>query len=244
MKPWMIALSIGIAVIVLAILLKVAHPFLVLLVFIAVIAVVYLQARRSSRPEQRTGTELLGLRRETGDPFGILAYPVSLFARAAEPQVEDLVWGSWRGLDVHVFALSFSAPSLAELPAERASFSCAMARTDGSVPAVVAEPQIFLTRLSRPPALEPIASDEADPTEDLSVWAEDETAARALVDGSMREWLRSLDLRWGFEARGQIAVLYGPRPAEPDLVGTLETLRDLLERLPRAQGAAGPQPPG
>lgn len=242
MKPWMIALLIGVAIIILALLLKVAPPFLVLVVFIAAIAVVYLRARRGSEPEQRSGAELLGLRRETGDPFGILGYPLALFTRAAEPAIDDLVWGVWRGLDVHVFVLSFAPPSLAGQPPERASFSCAMAKADAELPAIVAEPQIFLTRLSGPPALDSAVPDGADHASDLNVWGEDETSARELVDDAMRAWLRSLDLRFGVEVRGRIAMLYGPEPEVPDLVGTLETLRDLLERLPKDQGAASSPP--
>ena len=239
---WVRALGAGILVILAALLLKVAPPILVLAAFVGGIALVFVSGRRRARePERGGGAELLGLRRETGDPFGILGYPLTLFGRANDPAIDELVWGRWRGIDVHSFALSFEQPSPTGEPRGRATFACVMATVDGSLPGLVAEPETFLTQLQAIPPGDPVEIGDVGFDAAMNVWAEDEGYARRVLDEPARAWLRSLDLRWGAEIRGQVAMIYGPKPERPDLVATLEVLRDLLERLPKDQGAPSAQ---
>jgi hypothetical protein len=241
MGLWPRALAVAVAVVVVALVLKFAHPLVVLVVFVAGIAIVSVTARRRVRePDRRAGTELLGLKRETTDPFGILAYPLALFGRAADPRIDDLVWGRWRAIDVHSFALSFEPPSLAGQQTGRATLACAMAKIDDALPGLVVEPQTFLTLIqSVPPGTVVEVGDRAFDTE-MNVWSEQEAFAHQVLDAPARDWLRSLDQRWGVEVRGQIAMVYGPKPDRPDLIATLEILRDLVDRLPKDQGATQP----
>lgn len=236
------ALALGVVVILAALLLKFLPPIVVLAVFVGGITLVYTTGRRRARtPELRDGSDLLGLKRETTDPFGILGYPLTLFGRANEPAIEDLVWGRWRGLDVHAFALSFQPPSPTDELASRATFACAMATVDGPYPGLVVEPQTFLTRLQAAPPGEATQVGDAGFDATLNAWSEDDAFASRVLDDPARAWLRSLDQHWGVEVRGQVALVYGPRSDRPDLIATLETLRGLLELLPHEQGA--PHPP-
>jgi hypothetical protein len=240
MSLWARAISIGAAVVVAALLLRVAPPPVVLAVFVAAIVVAYVAVRRLRGRERASGGGPLGLRREATDPFGILGYPLALFGRAGDPEVEDVLWGRWRSLDVHAFALSFRPPSIEGHVAERTSFACAMARVAGPLPGLVVEPEPFRTLLPEPPPGAVVQiGDPALDTRSVA-WAEDEAFARAVLDASTRDWLRSLDQAWGMEVRGQIALVYGPQPASPDVVVTLEVLRELLGRLPSDLGASPP----
>jgi hypothetical protein len=74
----------------------------------------------------------------------------------------------------------------------------------------------------------------------MSVWSADENLATAFLTPDVQAWLLSLDLRWGLEVRDRLVAVYGPKPARPDLVSTLETLRDVIDRLPADLGAARP----
>ena len=230
---WLTAIAGGGAVILAALLLKRAHPLIVAAIFLTASGVLYVRVRRTVKPQERPQGELAGLRREAVDPFGILAYPIGLFARVSEPSIHDVVWGRWRTLDVHAFDLSFPAPGLA-VPAG-STFGCAMTRVEAGLPDLVVEPQVFRTSLGPPtdPAIE-----VGDPGLDavLGAWAEDEPGARALLDAPMRTWLRSLESRWGIELRGSIAIVYGPKPEGPDVQPVLDTLRAFVEHLPRDPG--------
>lgn len=231
-SPWLRVLGVFVLAVLAALLLKVLPPLVVLLLFIGAFTFANLTLRKQVRAERPAGAELLGLRREEGDPFGLLAYPVELFGRLPEPSVDELVWGPWRGLDVHVFAVSFDAPVAFETTAaQRLAFGCAMARIATAATDLVVEPQTFLTMLARPPAGERVATGDAAFDGAMHAWSTEPEAARDVLDGPTREWLRSVDQRWGVEVRGTIALVYGPKPSRPDVVGVLEALRELVDHV-------------
>jgi hypothetical protein len=235
-RLWPRAIALGLAVIAAALLLKGAHPLVVLAVFAAGFAVLFVRLRRSAGSRAPTGAELAGLQHATADPFGILGYPLVLLSRTDAPAIEEVAWGRWRALDVHVFGLSFDSPPVLERSPVRTVFSCAMSRVDAELPALVVEPQVFSTSLSGPPGLERLETGDAAFDAIMHEWSDDETFARTLLDPNGREWLRPLESRWGFETRGHVAMVYGPRRDEPDPIEILEFLRGLLGRLPEEQG--------
>lgn len=239
MNVWVRVLAVVAAVILAALVLKSLPAILVLALLIGGVAFVNRRLRRPAGKAARSGAELLGLSREERDPFGILGYPLALFARTEDPAIDELVWGRWQGLDVRVFAMSFAAPTLLER-GERTSFGCAMSQVDASLPALVVEPQLFVTLTERPPAAPRFRSGDERFEGVMNVWCEDPAFGRELLDSSLREWLRSLDPGWGIEVGGKIVMVYGPRPQRPDVVPILETLKDLLERLPKDLLAAHP----
>ncbi len=237
---WPRAIAVGVGAIVAALLLKVAPPLVVLAVFVAGFAVFYVRLTRAMRPATIADAEATGLERAETDPFGILGYPLLLLSRVVEPAIDEVVWGRWRGIDVHAFALSFGAAAIDGAAPARTVFSCAMARIPSPAPAVVVEPQLFATSLAAPD-LERIDLGDDPFEEAMRIWSRDEAFARALLVPATREWLRSAEPAWGLEVRGNIALVYGPKAQGPDVTPTLETLRGLLARLPKDEGV--PHPP-
>lgn len=241
MGLWPRVLALAVAAVVAALLLKLAPPIVVLVVLVGAIAMVYLRARRSRSSMRVDDAGVLGLRREVGDPFGVLGSPVALFARATAAAIDEVLWGRWRSLDTRAFELSFDEPpsSVEEQPG-RASFACAMATVEADLPGLVVEPQTFLMQLQGPAPGEAIEVGDRSFDEAMNAWSDDPAFALGVLDASTRAWLLSLDLRWGVEVRGHLALVYGPRPERPDLTVVLETLRDLLQRLPKDLGASRP----
>jgi hypothetical protein len=240
-NPWTRVLVATGAVVAAAVLLRLLPGVLVLLLFVGGVAYVNYRFRRVSKERVRTGgEELLGLKREPVDPFGILGYPLALFARTTDAAIDELAWGPWHGLDVHVFAVSFRAPTLPDHPGRRASLSCAMTRVEASLPGIVVEPQIFLTLIERPPTAPALDVGDAAFHASTNVWCDDPDFGRELLHASMREWLGSLDSRWGIDVRDRVVMVYGPRPDRPDVVTTLETLKGFLDHLPKDLLASHP----
>lgn len=242
MSPWARVLLVLVAAVGGALLLRVVPPLLVLSLFIGSVSYINYRFRRAVRQAPRTGSELLGLKREAEDPFGILGYPIALFTRGSDPAIDELVWGTWNGLDVRVFAVSLLAPTLPGHPPQRASFACALARLEADLPGVVIEPGAFVTRIERAPAVPVVEIDDPRFSAAFNVWSEDAAFARDLLIQDLRDWLGSLDSRWAVELHGRIAIVYGPRPDRPDVISILETLKDLLEQMPKDVLAAHPPP--
>jgi hypothetical protein len=240
MNRWTLVVTAFVAIVVAALFLRMLPPIVVLALFVAGTAYATTWLKRRARAEVgKTGAEVLGLKREVGDPFGLLAFPLVLFARTTDPDIDELVWGSWRGIDVTVFGLTFDAPSLPGSP-RRAAFACALARVDASFPSVVAEPQAMMTSFERAPAAEAVELEDRAFDVEWNVWSDDPSFARELLDAPMRDWLRSLGDAWGIEVNGQMAVVYGPRPPRPDMFGVLESLKGLLEHVRSELRAAHP----
>jgi hypothetical protein len=244
MRAWTRLLAAFAAVVAGAVLLKLAPPLVVLVAFVGGFWYAAHRLRTRDRATRASGAELLGLRRETEDPFGLLGYPLEILARVDDPAIDELVWGRWRGSDVRVFGLSFRAPAgspaLAPAANDRRRFAVALTVLDEDIPAVVVEPAVFMTRLARPPRLARVVTGDPRFDDAWSIWGRDAASALAVANADVRSWLSSLGEAWGVELSGRIAVVYGPTPDRPDVVAVLEIMRELVGRVPGGRAARPP----
>lgn len=236
---WPRALALAVAVVWVALVLKVAPPLVVLLVFVGAMVFAYATVRRIRDRERRPALGLLGLERADGDAAQILASALSLFGRVGDAALTDVVRGRWRSVEVWAYTLSFTPPASVAPTGERPSFSCAMAVSESDRPGFVVEPQAFLTALGAPaPGLE-VRTGHAPFDDAMNAWG-DEPFALEFLGPDARTWLRSLDHTWGLEVRGRLAVVYGPALERSDPAVALEIVRDLVERLTDDRRTSGP----
>jgi hypothetical protein len=245
MDPWLRLLAVVIAVIAGALLLKVLPPIVVLVGFVGGVAYVNHRLKTAVKRQARgDAIAILGLRREEQDPFGLLGYPFALFSRGPDPRIEDLVWGTWRGLEVRRFDVSFEHP-VAGPRAERPRFACAIAPIGADLPHVVVEPVTFVTHLASEAPMPEVSLGSQRLDRAFVVRCADAVFAHELLDEGMVDWLDALGEDRGFEVTGSLAVLYGPASSAGDVVTVLETLQGFLEHIPAgvregAGGSAGP----
>ena len=232
MNPWIRVVGAFAAIVVAAFFLKLLPPLLVLALLIGGFWYASSRLRTAERAARPVGAELLGLKRETADPFGLLGYPLQLFSRSGDPAIDELVWGRWRGLEVRVFGLSLRAPSLSPLAADRTHLAAALTVLGSAAPSLVVEPQAFVTAFERIPVFERARVGEEAFDDGWAVWSSDPSFALEVLTPEMRGWLGSLGERWGVELGDRIAMVYGPAPERADVVAVLEVLHELLTRLP------------
>jgi len=251
-NPWLRLLAVSVAVVVAALLLKVLPPIVVLVAFVGGFAYVNHVLKTKARTEARgDAVAVLGLRREAQDPFGLLGYPLALFSRGPDPRIEDLVWGTWRGIEVRRFDVSFEHP-LAGPEAERPRFACALAPLGANSPHLVVEPLTFVMRLASEAPMPQVATGSERLDRALVVRCEDPTFVDDLIDERMASWLADLGEDQGFEITRSLALLYGPASAAGDVVSVLEILQGFLDRVPASVVTAdgtgstgmGSDPPG
>jgi hypothetical protein len=206
----------------------------VLVAFVGGIGAINLHLKGRVKRERATfRREVVGLRLEQGDPFGLLVYPFALFGRCERPEVANVRWGTWHALEVKRFDLRCGPRD----GPEGAGFACAIAPASHALFPLVVE-STRLADLLPAPALEAV---EVKGLEDERwvVRCGDAVLAGALVGPPMVAWLSELDEPWGFELNGSLALAYGlPSAGIEEPLGRLETFARLIEEAGE-QRAAG-----
>jgi hypothetical protein len=238
MNPWMRVLLVFVLAIAAAVFLKLLPPVIVLLAFVGGITAINLRLKGRVKRERATfRSEVVGLRLERGDPFGLLAYPFALFGRCGRADVHSLRWGTWHALEVKRFDLT-CAPKDGD---EGARFACAIAPAAYAVFPLVVE-STTLAGLLTVPTVGAVEVEGVD-TDRWAVRCQDPELAGALVGPEMVAWLSELEEPWGFEVSGSQALAYGPPSAgieEP--LERLEAFGRLIEETGRRRAAKATVP--
>jgi hypothetical protein len=147
MNPWLRVLAAFGLAIAAALFLKVLPPLIVLVFFIGSIAAVNLGLRRKVKDERKGfASEGLGLKLEREDPFGLAGYPFAPFSRCEAGSIEDVRWGTWRGLEVKRFDLACATRA-----GEQVRFGCAIGPIAPAAVPLVLEAAVWGTLLGDPP---------------------------------------------------------------------------------------------
>ena len=243
MNSWLRLLGAVAVVIVAAFALKAVPPIFVLALLIGGVAWANFTLKDRVRKDAVHQEErLLGLRREAEDPFGLTGYPLALFSRLPEPNVRNVLWGGWRGLDVKTFEVEFDA-ALPGGTSERRAMHGAVAAVDAACPPLVVEPSAFVALVPAAVPLTPVDLGDRAFHRTFEVRCDDERFARAFLDEDLRTWTLGSGDGWGAEVSGRVALIYGPRPQRPDVVGVLEQLKGLIDRVPDAVRTGWPATP-
>jgi len=208
MKPWtriLVAFALAVAA---ALFLKLLPPLLVLVAFVGGITAMNLRLKGRVKREKATfKSEVVGLRLEGRDPFGLTAYPFALFLRCERAEVDNVRWGAWHGLEVKRFDLSFASNAGEERP----RLACAIASAAYAVVPFAVE-STRLGGLLAEPKTATVEAEGLDPDRWV-VRCDDPAMGAALLGPSMISWLSELEEPWGFEVNGSLALAYGPPSA-------------------------------
>ena len=228
-------------------LLKALPPIIVLATFVVGTFVVSRTLKTRMRQEAVVGeAATLGLRLEPSDPFGLLGYPLSLFGRATDGRIDEVRWGTWRGAEVKTFAFGY-APAVPPIGPSapgsdrRGRLACAIAPIPPVPFPIVAEPVPFVLGLGAHAPMGEVVISEG-PAAGFTVRCDDAAFARTLLEGS-GAWLVEGGEEWGFEASGQLVLIYGApmsAPTVPDVLGRLDDLRSRLEAWPSRDAVSDP----
>ncbi len=240
MKSWLSLVAIFAAAILVALVLKVAPPVLVLAAMLGVAGVVIVRLRARVKAEGAVSqASVLGMRAEESERSGILGLPFALFTRVTDPGLERVLVGAWRGSEIQQFTFTCSIEGPGE---DRRRLVCAIGPVGAMCPALVAEPEAFVTRLGGAAPLARVGFEDGQLGRTFSVWCDDEAFARAFMDETMRAWLPTLGDDWGFEVVGPLAMVYGFQAHRPDVLSVVQTLGDVVARVPETVRAAHPAP--
>lgn len=233
MKPWLRLLAAAGGVVVVALLLKLLPPIIVLALLVGGVAFVNVRLKPTSARSRPSMAEarVLGLERSATDPFGLVGYPLSLFSRGHDGEIVDVLWGSWRRLEVKAFEYR-SAGGAGDVAAAR-RFACALGPAPAEWAPLSVEPEAFLTPISERIRLRTVQIGAAPFDDRFDVRCDDEAFARQLLDPGVQEWMLAFD-SWGFEVNGRLVLAYRPVDGPIPTTEALEALGGFLERIPMA----------
>jgi len=231
MRGWGLVFGLLVGVALVAVVLQALPPFVV--VALAILgAVLGLRRYRAGRrvEKERAEANALGLERSPDDRFGLGGLPFQLLARGGgEASVENVMWGTWRALDVKLF--DFRCRSAEDAPGEARRFVCAVIPIEADCPPVVIEPKTFFT-----PAADLGPLDPLDPAPEgfegvYDVRTTDRAFADALLQDDLRRWIIETEEDVGFEVSGRIMLCYAPYRRR-DAFALLEVATGFGQRIP------------
>jgi hypothetical protein len=223
--------------------------FVVLAFGLVIVFAVFSYRGRQKRVEAfETMAVQLGLTYTADDPYGMLDWPFALFERGDGRGIDNMLSGTWQGLEIRVFDYWFyqqSTDSKGGTTRTYYRFDCAVASVEAACSPVTIEHENLFTRIADHLAMHDIEFESEEFNKAYNVKSHDPEFANALIDARMQEWLLAHGGGFGFEVAGD-RILVACRQVEPAaLVQVLGTAKGFHDAVPSVVASLYPKnPPG
>jgi hypothetical protein len=174
----------------------------------------------------------------TWEPFRFLGGP--------DPEVRNVAYGTWRGVDVRAFEFSRRHESGIEDGARfspRERFSCAVAAVDASCPRLVVGAPADVGRMAGSVHGAEIVLESADFQRRFRVASADSRFAVALLDQRMMAWLLEHGERFTFEVHEDRVLCVGAATGPEGLPSLVEAIAGFHDHVPRVVHSLYPRRP-
>jgi hypothetical protein len=213
-----------------------AMPLWIVVAALVAVAVVVGQHRAAGR--RRRGFQLaavqLGLAYTPEDPFGLLDLPFELLGRGDGRGIENLLYGSWNGMPVHVFDYWYYEETSNGKTTSRtySRFDVVVTAIDASCPHLTIAEENVLTRLADALALDDLQFESEAFNRAFNVKG-DHAFGVAFCDARMMDWLLARGGGHIFEAHGSRLLVACDRLDPTELSHLLQAARDWISQIPR-----------
>ncbi len=226
-KGWRLVIGVLLSAAVAAFVLKALPTAVVALGILAGLGYGAFAFRRRKKAEREgVQADALGLEPVVGDPFGLAGLPLQFLGRGGtERAVENVMFGTWGGLEVKVFAFRCGPVS------DGRRYTCALVPSGRDAPALAVEPRTYFTPEDDRGALRPVKLKDQAFEEGFDVRSADARKARVLLTEETRRWIANLETPLGFEINHDLLLCYGAHGGQ-DPLEVLEAATGLRQRLP------------
>lgn len=177
----------------------------------------------------------LGLTYSQQDNYGCLSLPFGLLRRGDDQGAENLLYGTWQGLEVREFDYWYeveSTNSEGHRTTRTYRFSCAVTEVEARLPPLTLGRENVFTRMADSIGLADVEFELEDFNRAFTVKCKDRKFANDLVDPRMMRWLLATDRGFSFEASGGWLMVYSDRRGPAELIPLLGTLKQFREGIP------------
>lgn len=210
--------------------------FVLVAIAIGVGAVLSWMATHRRREEWFAAAQRLGLEYSRHDPFRLDGLPFALFRRGDGRGCENVIHGTWQGMQVRVFDYWYyteSTDSEGRSSKSYQRFCCAMASVAADCPHLEITRETVLSRIGDRLGMADIQFESDEFNRAFQIKSRDRRFAHYLVDARMMEWLLDAPRGYGYETVGPWLLVYRGRIAPARIDGLLRHMRDFTERIPR-----------
>jgi len=213
-------------------------PALLFVAFAAIVvaAIWYgvVRKRRRRRAVAQAAARL-GLQYSTKDPYNVLSLPFALLSEGDGQGCDNVVSGSYKGIDVKEFDYWYYTESSNGRGGSSRSyhyFSCAATEIPVNCAHVSIARESWLTRLGDHLGLKDIQFESEQFNRDFRVTAKDTKFATDLVDARMMRWLE-VGTGWSFEVHGPYLLASSKRLEADTILVLLDVLKAFRDHIPR-----------
>ena len=203
---------------------------------VGVVAYLSYLSTKKRRSGFRTMATQLGLEYSLEDRFGLVGFPFSLFQRGDGRGVENVLSGTWQGLDVRAFDFWYfdeSTDSNGHTSRSYYRFDCAVVPIAAACPHLMIDHESFMTRLAGVLSFHDIEFEDEAFNRAFNVRGDDRKFASDLVDARMMGWLTAHAGEYAFEVVGNRVLVAGPKVPPTELVQLIGTAKAFVEQVPR-----------
>jgi hypothetical protein len=222
--------------------------FLVLAV-VAVGAIAYFSYR--ARQERIQGFRILaaqlGLTYAAEDPFGTLDEPFPLFGKGEGRGIDNMVSGTWQGLEVRAFDYWFyteTTDSKGNTSRSYSRFDCVMLPVEAACSPLTIEHENFFTRLADHLAMHDIEFESDDFNKAFNVKSPDKKFANDFIDARMQSWLLANAEGLSFEVVGDRSLAIAGKMDPSGFPALLATAQGFHDQVPAVVASLYPKGSG
>jgi hypothetical protein len=214
-------------------------PALVLIAILALAGlVVYLgyYFKQKRIKDLATAAGRLGLQFSRADPFGTLVEPFALLHKGDGQGVENVMWGTWQGLEVRQFDYWYydeSSDSNGRRNRTYHRFNCVVCPVDALCAHLTIDHENLFTRLADALSFHDIEFESEEFNRKYQVACTDRKFANDFVDGRMIEWLLRHGERYSFEVCGAALLVAHKQLRPTQLTPLIGTARGFAAAVPR-----------
>lgn len=212
---------------------------LVILGFVAIAALgAYLSYyfKKKRREELAGMAKRLGLQYSLQDVQGCLGLPFALLQKGDGRGTENVLWGTWQGIDLREFDYWYyeeSTDSEGHRSKTYYRFSCAATPIEATCAHLTLARENLFTRMADHMGLRDIEFESEDFNRAFNVKCKDKKFANDMIDARMIQWLVAVDGAFHFEVSGNWMLCFSKKRKPIELVPLLGTLEQFHEQVPR-----------
>jgi len=202
----------------------------------------YLSTKRR-RLGFQTMARQLGLDYSLRDPFGLLGLPFPLFEKGDGRGIENVLSGTWQGLEVMAFDYWYyeeSTDSNGHQSRSYSRFDCAIVPIAAACPTLSIGHETFLTRLAGALSFHDIEFEDERFNHAFNVRGDDKKFANDLIDTRMMTWLLEHAGGCAVEVVGNRVLVAGPKVSPPELIEVIGTAKGFVDHVPRVVASLYP----